>query len=103
MFSDVASRQGWIRVGRAFALWWGGLTAGEQVAGETAKRRLEVCRQCPIFYSPLGTCGTPMKSELRDQGCWCHMETKSKLLGAHCFLDETLGPDAPYGWHRYDL
>ena len=101
LFSDVTSRRGWERIWRAMALWWGGLSEGSRVTEEVARRRLEVCHGCPIFYRPLGTCGTPLVWELREQGCWCNMQAKSRFQDATCWLDETLGKDAPYGWKRY--
>lgn len=58
-------------------------------------RNLE-CQKCPLFYRPLGTCGSPLDEENPDLGCWCHCRTKNKLKGATCWLrEETRGK---MGW-----
>ncbi len=61
-----------------------------------ADLRLIHCRSwCPIFYAPLQTCGTPLKKDLRDMGCFCHMPTKAKTK-CNCWLyDQT---DGKRGW-----
>jgi len=103
LFSPISSGRGWRRIGRAFTLWARGWKPGERATDFLAAKRLSVCRKCPLFYRPLSTCGSPLTNDLRDQGCWCHMPTKSKLVSAECWLDEMLGEDAPYGWRQYGI
>lgn len=61
-------------------------------------RRMRVCWRCPLFYSPLRTCGTPLKRDLRDLGCWCNMEAKAALLESECWLDENQCDTQGCGW-----
>lgn len=63
------------------ALW-----SGKRATPEQVQRRTCFCNQCPIFYRPLGTCGTPLKDA--DLGCWCFMEMKSRLADATCWAKE---------------
>jgi hypothetical protein len=101
--TDVTSAAGWRRVYRAFALWFREFPVRDWLPPERAAARYAVCQTCPIFYRPLGTCGSPLSPELKDQGCWCFMYEKVRLRSARCWLDETLGDDAPYGWKMYGV
>lgn len=60
-----------------------------------AADRLKHCQNCPIFYKPLATCGTPFRDP--DLGCFCHMPTKAKTK-CNCWLyDNTNGEQ---GWPK---
>lgn len=59
------------------------LAFGKRATPEQIQRRTCFCNQCPIFYRPLRTCGTPLRDS--DVGCWCCMEMKSKLADADCW------------------
>ena len=48
--------------------------------------RLDFCQNCPIFYSPLRTCGSPLRWRDRDIGCWCQLDVKAGLPNATCWL-----------------
>jgi|GEM_PF-2438822 len=97
-FTDVCSADAWRRVWRALALWLGLLRGAARVDDRTARARLGVCRLCPIYWKPLGTCGSPLAAD-PQLGCWCNMEEKVKFRGATCWLDDELGDDAaPLGW-----
>lgn len=60
-----------------------------------AKERMEFCRECPFFYKPLQTCGSPLKKDLRNVGCHCSMEAKVKTK-CNCWRYDTT--DGKYGW-----
>lgn len=62
--------------------------------------RLRACRGCPVFFAPLQTCGSPLSKELRDVGCYCQVEAKSRIVDATCWLDEQLSDEFgdAYGW-----
>ena len=55
--------------------------------------RMSVCQQCPIFYRPLQTCGTPLKKEDKSLGCWCYMAIKATSRHATCWLDDDVEND----------
>jgi hypothetical protein len=46
----------------------------ENVSEEIANERLAICKQCPTYYPPFGTC---LK-------CGCFMIVKVKLQSADC-------------------
>jgi hypothetical protein len=103
LWSDPFSKVGKDRLRKAFQLWYSSILTGDRVDNGTAANRLAVCQQCPLWFKPLGTCGSPLRRKDGDLGCWCWMRAKSKLLGAHCWLDEQ-GIDAPpYGWKQNGL
>jgi hypothetical protein len=97
-FTDVLSVVEWRRVGRAVGLWFGWLRGGSRAPKATAEARLFVCRLCPLYWQPLGTCGSPLAKDPK-LGCWCQMAEKVKFAEATCWLDDELGEDAaPLGW-----
>lgn len=103
VFSNPFSEVGRGRVAKAFRLWYSSILTGERVDPATADRRLAVCRECPVWFEPLGTCGSPLRWVDRELGCWCWMKAKTQLLGAHCWLDEQGIEQPPYGWHHNGL
>lgn len=96
--TDIFDRSAYLRIWRAVSLWWGALKPNATVPDSLYRARIETCRRCPIFYHRLQTCGTPLKTELRELGCWCNMETKAKLVDATCWIDDELGTDNKHGW-----
>lgn len=61
-------------------------------------RRMECCKECPLFYRPLQTCGSPLKDGPGpDLGCFCHCPTKNHLLYARCWLADRPGG---FGWPK---
>ena len=97
-YTDVFSADGWRRVWRAFALWFGLLRGGSRASPDMMAARLQVCRLCPVYWPPLGTCGSPLAKDAK-LGCWCQMDEKVKFSDATCWLDYELGDDAaPLGW-----
>ena len=75
----------------------------EDVDEATYRRRLSVCRSCPILYKPLFTCGSPLalnQKDLNPQPCYCNMEAKALAKDATCYIDDTCGTEAPenLGW-----
>lgn len=70
----------------------------EKVHPQDYRRRLACCAACPIYFKPLGTCGTPLKKELRTLGCWCVMSQKAKLRHATCWLRVRETHPTGYGW-----
>ena len=62
------------------------------------RKRWKTCLNCPIFYPPLRTCGTPLRKDLYDFGCWCNMEAKIKRLESRCWLNDNA--NTKYGWNE---
>jgi hypothetical protein len=88
-------RRRWRAKGFALLLWRSVFAGRADI--ETRQRRMAFCRQCPIFYKPLQTCGSPLTAD-KDLGCYCHMPTKARLRAARCWLyDETAGQ---MGWPK---
>lgn len=84
---------------RTVQLWISGFKEDGVVDLATYERRLFTCRQCPVFYRPLQTCGSPLSKRLRGLGCACHMPTKARLKDAWCYLD-SIYDDDHYGWNE---
>lgn len=92
----VALRRFW----NAFTLWKVIFVSRDDLVDFwTAYRRYRTCKKCPVFYAPLRTCGSPFL-EYPNLGCWCQEEWKVRLLEATCFLDDTLGDAAHWGWQK---
>jgi hypothetical protein len=88
LFSDITERGTWRKVRAAVTLWFKLIEDGKRVPASKLASRLAICARCPVFYKPLGTCGTPLIRELHDLGCWCRMAEKAKFERAQCWLDE---------------
>jgi hypothetical protein len=87
----------WTRFTNAFRLMrqlWTGPFAHPM----TIILRSSCCTKCPIFYSPLRTCGTPLRDP--DLGCWCSTEFKNRLSAARCWLRDKDSKKelTQYGW-----
>lgn len=57
------------------------LRAEHWIDSDLAFDRFELgCKRCPMFFKPLGTCGSPLrKSDIEGfDGCWCHCKTLCK-------------------------
>jgi len=100
---SIWTRAGWRRIKSAFLIWFGLLGKGEHWASEELfNRRMEICRQCPVYWHPLRSCGTPLKRELRPLGCWCNVQDgKSRIKEATCWLVEQGFNDE--GWGKIQL
>jgi hypothetical protein len=87
-FSDVTDSHAYIRAWRAIKALFG-WTGGKDglVTEEAYQRRLATCRDCPVFYSRLNTCGSPMATNPK-LGCWCWLPAKNRLAEAVCWMDE---------------
>jgi hypothetical protein len=68
----------------------------KQATPEVLKARLEHCRQCPLFFAPLQTCGSPLDGD-GNYGCYCYMPVKAREKDATCWADETT-PELEIGW-----
>lgn len=97
LFTNLSDRSGYLRIWRAVSLWWGALKPDSTVSESSYTARLSACRACPLFFRPLQTCGTPLRKELSQLGCWCNMEAKAKLTDATCWIDDEL-PENKCGW-----
>lgn len=69
------------------------LRTGQVVDDELKAKRLAACRECPLFFRPLATCGYPF----RDSGCHCWMPLKAGQL-ANCWAYDEFGNDRIIGW-----
>lgn len=68
---------------------------GERVSPEDYSQRMGICEACPIYFSPLKSCGTPLRRDLRPCGCYCYMPVKARYARSTCWIDDALGRDAP--------
>lgn len=85
----------WPRVtGFALLLW--SFLCGQRASEEVYHRRMASCQQCPLFYRPLETCGSPLTKDA-DLGCWCFLPFKNLIPGARCWLRDN-APKSLYGW-----
>lgn len=79
---------------------WGIARALTARRGKASKRlvraRLEHCESCPLFYSPLRTCGSPLMEGHEDLGCWCFMNAKAQDPKATCWANHET--DLDIGW-----
>jgi hypothetical protein len=76
------------------------LSLKPQVNAMLSEARLGYCRECPHFYAPLRTCGSPLVDAMTQIGCWCHMPTKAGHL-ENCWEYDRMGRSAMYryiGW-----
>lgn len=99
IFSFWTAR-GWVRIGKAFALWFGVLKhpKGSQAPPEVVAIRLAACEKCACYFRPLHTCGTPVVPSLRKVGCWCYVPESAKFNAKRCYIDEFIEPGYPGGW-----
>jgi hypothetical protein len=85
----------WLRARDAFWLAWDARTAPVADALEIAQR-IHACRECPIFYRPLMTCGSPFHTD-PELGCFCYMPFKARMKNARCWL-RIRRSAVPWGW-----
>jgi hypothetical protein len=77
---------------RASGLWLSAIGAIPKVPPDVARERLEACHNCPIFYEPTATCGSPfskIRVRRRPAGCLCFMPFKVKFEG-NCWVWEEM-------------
>lgn len=83
-----------------WACWWElkvrGITDKRRVDEMTMRVRLSICRQCPIYYAPLQTCGSPLKPNDR-RGCNCYMPVKATRF-ANCWDYDLKQGQSEFGW-----
>jgi hypothetical protein len=99
--TNVTDPAAYRRVWRALSLWWGATDPGARVSPEVYAKRLETCKNCPLFFKPLQTCGSPLTRN-SDLGCWCFMPAAAKLADKGCWIDE-YSQDANFGWKNAGL
>lgn len=97
IYSTVTWNRPWSRV-RDFVLLLRNSWRDELVSGVWLQNRMDACRNCPVFYRPLRTCGSPLRKELRDVGCFCSMEWKARLSHATCWLRDHETHRTGFGW-----
>lgn len=88
------------KVRAALRVWFSGLGADGIVDQTIHDRRLATCRGCVLFYSRLQTCGSPLRKELRNLGCYCNMEAGAWFREKTCYLDEIYGTEPHWGWNE---
>lgn len=96
-FTNPFSAAAWAKVWRAINLWFDYGRGPKRAPNELYELRLAACRECPIFYAPLQTCGSPLRKDLRGLGCYCNMPAKARFFYADCWLRENTG-DGDCGW-----
>jgi len=68
-----------------------------KVHPDIAEARMAICRECPLFFKPLMTCGSPLAEYRPELGCGCFLPALTKMRDGHCWLREnTLLENA--GW-----
>ena len=68
-----------------------------RASDELYEERMATCRECPLFFSPLATCGSPL-AENPGMGCWCQLEKKARAKEATCWMRTHTDIDG--GWTR---
>lgn len=91
VFAVVWPRLGWPRLRGAIKTWvrylfMGGTTASPSVYSA----RMDACAKCPLFYSPLRSCSSPISKESPQLGCWCNVEAAAAIESKTCWLDDEL-------------
>lgn len=78
--------------------------AKQAVPDVVKQARLVTCPNCPIYFAPLGTCGSPLLPKPKfgiPRGCFCHLEAAAGTRH-DCWLFEhpEFGYDAMrgHGW-----
>ena len=66
---------------------------------EIREARYSQCVACPMFFRPLGTCGSPFRKSSIDgfDGCYCHCWTKAGTL-ANCAAYDHFNGQTIVGW-----
>jgi hypothetical protein len=94
------------RLSNAVSLWLGSFARDRYVAFHLAKKRLDCCKKCPVFYEGNRwrgqTCGNPFDKKYPDLGCYCYQPLKVNYADARCYLDERArnadGTPDEHGW-----
>lgn len=98
LFSPINKVATWRRFWRALQALFG----SPKPVTEQELLRVHTCKSCPVFYCGLRgllqTCGSPLSNP--EIGCWCDVKAKASDPKSECWLDEELGDEAPYGWHK---
>jgi hypothetical protein len=81
-----------------FWLWWDSWHA-EAARPDQMQARMAKCRECPIFFRPLRTCGSPFHADPK-LGCWCQMDAKARMVNAHCWLRLHEKHRSGFGWEE---
>lgn len=70
----------------------------KRVEPKILNKRLDTCRQCPVYVPDTETCGKAGQ----PTGCWCFMPVKAMMPEATCWLrDQNPNEkDDGYGWRR---
>lgn len=100
--ASIWTIHGWQRMGRALGLMVGLFHPKQYVPKKVSDARLRICERCPIYFRPMGTCGSPLSWSRRGTGCWCYMPIKAKLPDAECWLDAEDVKGFDYGWKAND-
>lgn len=88
----------WREIWEALRMMFTALTSKKgKASDELFNERMETCRNCPVHFPALGTCGSPL-SDNPELGCWCFNEYKAREVSAKCWLREKT--DINSGWLR---
>lgn len=74
------------------------LLPSQRVPEDVLARRMIACRACPLFHTPLQTCGRPGHKDEDGEpwGCQCWMPAAWRLRSKRCFRYEELGEPDPW-------
>lgn len=99
LFSLSRPRESWPRVSGAFKTWLRWARDPVKTPFWIQYGRERACRKCHLYSRILGTCSSPIfaPKEDRENGCWCHMTSKSAIPESDCWIRE-LGVDETMGW-----
>lgn len=103
LWTEVTDPAAYRRIWNALTLWFGAMQKGSRVDERTYQRRMYACQNCPLFFKPLMTCGTPLRPDKRGLGCYCCMQYAAKLADKGCWLDENSDMKFPYGWKAFGV
>lgn len=73
-----------------------------RVSDDIFKLRMEDCKACSLYYSPLKTCSSPLAHPIAvfsSLGCNCYLPKKNKLKYATCWARQHR-PEMNIGWRK---
>lgn len=98
LFSLRHPRDSWPRVSAALTTWLRWTREPRRTPRWIYYGRMRTCFSCPFFYAPLRTCGSPLRKELHECGCWCSMEHAAAVLEKECWYRTESYGDTEWGW-----
>lgn len=95
--SRFSVKELWLALKFILIALFSGFRREAKVNDEVYEQRMETCRNCPLYFAPLETCGSPLADD-PSLGCWCFNPKKARIAKATCWMREKT--DIDYGWEQ---